>query len=375
MHSNSSRTSPTTWPQLVRSCIGAALLSFGCWLPSSASADAPISVEITGATEEDVAAILAILQQYNVTATGLATYPRGTGGLNLSRYLWAALFDGVGNDGSPTHAASWLRRIYNAMPTNGVDAATLSADLSDVRYLLGQIGASAGSIESETYDIRDTTLRQLTALNALATYLGTFEYGHGALWDVHLDDYQWSAILNALGDLGATSATNAAQYGEAVQALGGSNDLSDVVVQLRGVVERLDATDDLQDVTVHDTAAESYTDDEIRTNALEELTITPGDAGDLQPVLDILDPQELDVLPSLSGSDPVVTVFGSSGSSRSDSGPALPELRLDFSLPPAFKTFIHAVCVWLWRLLWFLAMWRLVRTEFDFWSTLGGSAT
>lgn len=154
----------------------------------------------SGNITNDVAAILAILQQYNVTSTGLATYPRGTGGLNLSRYLWTALFDGSGNDGSPTHAASWLRKIYNALPTNAVDFSTLLYETGDIRYLLGQIVSTATSIESETYDLRYNSDHTLQSLSDLSDYLATFEYGHGSRWNVHIDDYQWSELINNLVD-------------------------------------------------------------------------------------------------------------------------------------------------------------------------------
>lgn len=152
----------------------------------------------SGNITNDVAAILAILQQYNVTSTGLATYPRGTGGLNLSRYLWTALFDSSGNDGSPTHSASWLRKIYNALPTNAVDFSTLLYETGDIRYLLGEISSTVSSIQSETYDLWGNSSLTLQELSDLSDYLDTFEYGHGSLWNVHLDDYQWTELLNNL---------------------------------------------------------------------------------------------------------------------------------------------------------------------------------
>lgn len=189
----------------------------------------------SGNITNDVAEILSILRQFGtITVTGFATYPRGTAGLNLSRYLWSGLFDGSGNDGTPNKNISWLSKLHSDLGSVSNLLASSSPDLSFTNSLLSELGTANSSLDyvlgslsdiyqessyqsgniSDIYNLLydsgyDALLSSiLESQNSFTNWIDDFEYGHGSQWAVHLDDMQFGDLLAAIYD-SASIQTNA----------------------------------------------------------------------------------------------------------------------------------------------------------------------
>lgn len=377
MKATSSRLLSTTWMNCVRAfSISVALLS--CSLaPSSARAD----------QAADVASILNILQSALLggsAADAFITYPIDAIDDNLDNAV--GILDSTLRDiayiPNSVGGISFWNMYLNRILTGNTLGVPVSQQDGNVLGLLRSIrdrsytndldvinGALTGIMDLQGYylpTIRDNTYNAATDLNyLLAGWVGGGQYTNA--WDVALVPDQLDEFRQMLQALEHTSGTS----GETI--VGAIEDATRTNAAIAGDLHALrlgllDEYDTLDTVEEHADTVSEYVDEEVETNALAALTITPGDAGDLSPVLDLVDPDSFDVLPSLSGGDPVVQVFTASRDSN------LPAFSIDFSLPSGFRTFVHAVCVWIWRMLFFLAMWRLVNEEFGYWSTLGGSA-
>ena len=198
------------------------------------------------------------------------------------------------------------------------------------------------------------------------------EYGHGGEWAVHLNDAQLGDLLSALG---AVSNSVTLGIGDGFQALGGGTNLAGLSAslgRLEEYVEQIRDDGETDTLSPDSDAVEAVDDtsDLPSTNAVENLVLPDPDLGDNTSVLDVLDTKAVqDVLPSLTGGDTKLVILGTQGSK----GP-VPYVEADLALPPNVQRTMHAVAVWLWRLLFALGVWRIVRDEYAYWSTLGGSA-
>lgn len=323
----------------------------------------------------DVASILAILNGYAQGNIGFYTYPRSPGGYNLSRYMWAGLFDGNGSDGTPSKDKAYLKRIADALTAgNGASATNneavltaldtlqnLSASIvNEVYYLNRPLGSIAELLESQTNE-------QLRAV------LESHTFGTGSdEWNVRLNDLQLADVLSALG---AVSNSVTLGIGDGFGALGGGTNLAGLAVtlgRLEEYVEQIRDDGETESLEPESDALEYVEDtsDTPATNAVADLVLPDPDLGDNTSVLDVLDTSAVDgVLPSLTGGDPTLVVLGTKGSNGS-----VPYVEADLSLPPNVQRTMHGVAVWLWRLLFALGVWHIVRDEYAYWTTLGGSA-
>lgn len=369
MKATFSRPLWTTWTNCVRVCSISVALSFCSLAPSSARAD----------QAADVSAILSLLQQSYQYGWFTIPYSNESVSDLLADYLGRGLF--LNGTGSPYGAivAALLGGSVN-ITTNDTSTNAIGPTLRRVEALLRAQptytndldvinGALMGIMDYQGYylpSIRDIINYAAGDLNyLLAGWVAGGQYSNA--WDVALVPDQLDEFRQMLQALEYTSGTS----GETI--VGAIEDATRTNAAIAGDLHALrlgllDEYDTIDTVEEHADTVSEYVDEEVETNALAALTISPGDAGDLSPVLDLVDPDAFDVLPSLSGGDPVVQVFTPSRSSN------LPAFSIDFSLPSGFRTFVHAVCVWIWRMLFFLAMWRLVNEEYGYWSTLGGSA-
>lgn len=114
-------------------------------------------------------------------------------------------------------------------------------------------------------------------------------------------------------------------------------------------------------------------DENVETNALDELTIEQADTdaiGDLTSVVDSMGVEDAFSGVHVSSANPVLRIFdgGQYGSVR------VAPVDADFSLPQSVANLMKSISKWLWRLLCVVSIFCIVRQEFDFWSTLGGSA-
>lgn len=123
------------------------------------------------------------------------------------------------------------------------------------------------------------------------------------------------------------------------------------------------------------TGAETIIDDgdTTNTNVLDELTLSRADTDAISGLTDFIDADEvgdmfggLDVTP-----DPQLRIFP--GGTYGDVTVAA--VYADFSLPENVATMISTAARWLWRILVMVSLFCIVRQEFDYWSTLGGSAS
>lgn len=123
------------------------------------------------------------------------------------------------------------------------------------------------------------------------------------------------------------------------------------------------------------TGAEEIIDtgDTTNTNVLDELSLSRADTDAISGLTDYIDADdvgdmfgELDVTP-----DPQLRIFpgGQYGDVTVDA------VYADFTLPDNVATMITTVARWLWHILVMVSLFVIVRQEFDYWSTLGGSAS
>lgn len=138
---------------------------------------------------------------------------------------------------------------------------------------------------------------------------------------------------------------------------------------LLAAVERTGATEMVYGDTASTTNAAP-----VVTNQLEQLEINQLDIDDASSIVDDVVgaiPVETIIPTDYTGGDPHVRIFGGAtyGSITVD------PVDANFELPPTVRNALHAAARFLWRVLFLVAVWGIVRSEFDFWSTLGGSAT
>lgn len=324
----------------------------------------------------DVADILAILNGYANGNIGFWTYPRGTTGINVSRYLWTGLFDANGTDGTPSKDNAYLRRIAEVLTAgNGASVTNSQAVLSQLQKLSGRldlVGDDVQKIGPMLQYVSGLVEQGNTYQLDMSTMLYENEYGHGSEWAVHLNDAQLGYLLSALG---AVSNSVTIGIGDGFGALGGGTNLAGLAVSLGRLEEyveqiRDDAETDTLSPDIDAVDVVDDTSDLPATNAVSDLVLPDPDLGDNTAVLDVLDTSAVEgVLPSLTGGDPTLVILGAQGSKG-----AVPYVEADLSLPPAVQRTMHGVAVWLWRLLFALGVWRIVREEYAYWTTLGGAA-
>lgn len=121
-------------------------------------------------------------------------------------------------------------------------------------------------------------------------------------------------------------------------------------------------------------ATMSDDDETVETNELDVLSIHKADTsaiGDLTSVVDSMGIEDAFSGVHVSSANPVLRIFdgGQYGSVR------VAPVDADFSLPPSVANLMKSISKWLWRLLCVVSIFCIVRQEFDFWSTLGGSAS
>lgn len=326
----------------------------------------------SGNITNDVANILSILTAVRYSSSYFRTFPyvyAGSSAISLGTALSRALSDGSLSD--PDHSLSYLyqiREILKTFPTNGVD-------LSHVENSLDSIDAYGYAVSRDVADIL-TEMSYLSTIEdnqeALAGLLSSFEYGHGSMWSAHLDDTQLGSLLSVLQGVSNSVSIG---IGDGLGSLGGGTNLADVAGALGRLEEYVeDIRDDGEtEYLTPDSDAVDYvedTSDMPTTNAVASLVLPDPDLGDNTSILDVLDTSSVEgVLPSLTGADTKLAVLGTKGSNGS-----VPYVEADLALPPGVQRTMHGVAVWLWRLLFALGVWHIVRDEYSYWTTLGGSA-
>lgn len=156
----------------------------------------------------DVARIADIMEAFGTGSIGFYSYPRGTTGLNLSRYLWAGLFEASGSDGTPNAGASYLRKIYLGMSPLADSVATNAEHVVRIEDIL----------IARSYD--------------------------ETMWHAHLDNDQMSDLVRMLGYIDQSTYSGFNNLGYALdQILDYLPSLEQQPVDLSGIYDRLDSID------------------------------------------------------------------------------------------------------------------------------------
>lgn len=100
---------------------------------------------------------------------------------------------------------------------------------------------------------------------------------------------------------------------------------------------------------------------------LDKLKIEQPEISGIDKLTSAIDPADFDVAPSFTGADPTIVLL------RSGTAGLQGDVVLDFTLPTTVERGISVFAVWLWRILFVCSVWYLVKEEFGYWSTLGGS--
>lgn len=196
----------------------------------------------SGNITNDVAAILAILQNGVFSNGRFITVPYTTGNLPLQNFLFGlgenwtsssaarsssflyeiqrALYGSMGVPSASDAIQPLLYRLTtNLLSSSRLDMSFTNSVLSELQdsnasldYVLGSLqdiyqesSFQSGNI-SDIYDLLyssgyDALLSSiLESQNSFTNWIDDFEYGHGSQWAVHLDDMQFGDLLSAIYD-------------------------------------------------------------------------------------------------------------------------------------------------------------------------------
>jgi hypothetical protein len=124
----------------------------------------------------------------------------------------------------------------------------------------------------------------------------------------------------------------------------------DDAVSTNAVVSATDKTNQLENAIT-----ESFSGENVSMNALDGF----------------VDDDFAGLLPSLTSGDPTLMIF----EGATYGAVTVPQVVASVALPNSVVVPLHAFAVALWRIMAFVALWVIAKHEWDYWSTLGGSAT
>lgn len=310
-----------------------------------------------GNITNDVAALLAIMQAVTLSLSGVSnirSFPVYEVGGSYKSLGYALALATLENPSSMSSSGSFLYEIQRALygqagvPSSGNAIQPLLSSLNgDVASIWGGVnGLSTDSALLVNY--ADGMYHDLDDLQA--AYAFNPHFGETA-WTVGLLDVQMDSLLDAIGHMQDATA--------------------DVAYGVEGLTDSTSNLLSSSGLSAGTSAAQYVDDGTTPTGALDRLTIDSRSVSNMDSMLGVVDPDDVgDVLPSLTGGSPLLEVYpgGTIGPVQ------VPRVVADLTLPVAVASALHGAAVWLWRILFAVGLWRILATEYAYWSTLGGSA-